>query len=169
LPTTYIHRDIRPTVYSIGRGTGILLDHRAVAVEHVSVSDAATVRDPEKNLVASGRAKLPTLASLHRELSDNPRSDWNEVNVSFDGAGPIVGFFSLDGVMSKLYATVLRLKAAEMLPVFAYNRERNDLFLFEPTRERVETLISQVPVPAVRARYVSLLEQLSTGQTERAC
>ncbi|KPJ85229.1 hypothetical protein AMJ57_03900 [Parcubacteria bacterium SG8_24] len=163
LSTSYVHVDIRPTVYAIGRGTGLILDSRLVRVDHVSVTDSATVTAPDDRLVASDERRVSGLKELHETLCCRPQDEWNEVNVSFEGPAPIIGLFSLDGVMSKIYATVLYLKAERLLPVFAYNRERNELFEFRPDAESVAHLISQVPVPELRERYSLLLDNLSSA------
>lgn len=160
LSTSYIHDDIRPTVYAIGRGTGLLMDWHSVNIDHVSFKDSATVTDPGGQLIAADEAKVSGLTELHRLSSGKNNEEWNEVNVSFEGPGPIVGIFSLDGVMSKIYATTLHLKSCRLLPVFAYNRERNTLIEFVPTRAVLSSLITHVPVKDLRKRYSLLLDQL---------
>ena len=160
LSTSYLHREIRATVYAIGRGTGILLDGSLSAIEHISVNDSATVTDAVGNLVASDRARVKTMAELHAALRRRPRDEWNEVNVSFKGPAPIVGFFALDGILSKIYGTALFLKADRRLPLFAYNRAMNRLAEFQPTAETLSALIDRVPAPVLRDRCRSLLEAL---------
>ncbi len=160
LSTSYIHDDIRPTVYAIGRGTGLLMDWHSVDIDHVSFKDSATVTDPNGKLVVADDAKVSGLTELHRLSSGKNSEEWNEVNVSFEGPGPIVGIFSLDGVMSKIYATTLHLKSCGLLPIFAYNRERNTLTEFVPTRAELSSLITHVPVKDLRKRYSLLLDQL---------
>lgn len=161
LSTSYLHREIRATVYAIGRGTGILLDGSRTAIEHVSVNDSATVTDAAGNLVASDHARVTTIAELHAALFRQPRDEWNEVNVSFEGPAAIVGFFALDGVLSKIYGTAVFLKAGRRLPLFTYNRALNRLAEFRPTAETLTALIDQVPAPVLRDRCRSLLEALA--------
>lgn len=160
LATSYFHAGFRPTVYSIGRGTGIILDPARVHVDHISVNDAATVLTPAKTLEASGHARLGSLEELRGILCAREESEWSEVNVSFEGKPPVLGFFSLDGVMSKLYATALHLRAAKRLPVFTYNRGLNALARYVPTRETLGPLIERVPVTHLRESYRRLLESL---------
>lgn len=160
LSTSYIHTDFRPTVYAIGRGTGIILDGEQIKVDHISMTDSDTVTDPVGKLVVSDHAKLGELSDLHEVLKARPSEEWNEVNVSFRGAGCIKGFFSLDGIMSKLYATALHLKSCGLLPVFTYNKERNELMEFMPTHDVIAGLIDQVPVPELRDRYGVLLDEM---------
>lgn len=160
LSTSFIHHDIQPTVYAIGRGTGILLDGDKVEVDHVSVTDSKTVTAPGQKLVVSDHAKLETVAELHAALKGNQKKEWNEVNVSFKGPEPIVGIFSLDGIMSKLYATVMHLKSEKLLPIFAYRRGENNLFEFTPTQENISATIEEIPVPFLRDRYRQLIEYL---------
>lgn len=160
LSTSYIHDDIRPTVYAIGRGTGLLLDWHSVTVDHVSYKDSATVTDPDGQLVVADGAKVAGLTELHRLASGKDNEEWNEVNVSFEGPAPIVGIFSLDGIMSKIYATTLHLKSCRLLPIFAYNRGHNTLTEFTPTKEVLADLIGHVPVKDLRTQYTMLLEDL---------
>lgn len=158
LSTSYIHDDIRPTVYAIGRGTGLLLDQDVVRIDHVSAKDSNTETAPGERLVACDDARVADIGTLHR-LSSRGRSDeWNEVNVSFEGPGPIIGIFSLDGTLSKIYATILYLKSDRLLPVFTYNRERNELAQFVPGRAALGALIDSVPVPSLQDRYRLLLK-----------
>ena len=156
LSTTYLQKDIRNSVYAIGRGTGILLDPSRVRIEHVSVNDCDSETDHFGRLEAQDDARLPDLAELHATLLRNPRDDWNEVNVSFEGPSPILGFFALDGAMSKLYATALWIKAGGLLPVFAYNRQSNRLSEFVPAPDVVRGLAEGVPAAQFRDRYLSL-------------
>jgi hypothetical protein len=160
LSTTYLHQEIRSTVYAIGRGTGLLLDAGKTLIEHISVNDSDTVTDGRGNLVASDHARVQTMGELHAILSKQPRDDWNEVNVSFEGPGPILGLFALDGVMSKLYGAALYLKAGRHLPLFTYNRQQNRLAEFLPTHEAVAQLIEELPNPALQGRYHHLLGML---------
>lgn len=160
LSTSYIHDDIRPTVYAIGRGTGLLLDWHSVNVDHVSYKDAVTVTDPDGQLVVADDAKVSGLTELHRVSKGKDNDEWNEVNVSFEGPASVVGIFSLDGIMSKIYATTLHLKSCRLLPVFAYNRGHNTLTEFVPTREVLSSLIAQVPVKDLQEQYSLLLDQL---------
>jgi len=160
LSTSFIHHDIQPTVYAIGRGTGILLDGGGVQVDHVSMTDSKTVTAPGQKLVVSDHAKLQSIAELHTALREKPKDEWNEVNVTFSGPTPVVGIFSLDGIMSKLCATVLHLKSEKRLPIFAYNREENRLFEFMPTKENISSIIKEIPVPFLRDRYHHLIDSL---------
>lgn len=160
LATSYFHAEFRPTVYSIGRGTGIIFDHSGVRIDHISVNDAGTVLAPDKTLEASGHAKLENLKELHDVLQEHPKNDWSEVNISFEGRPPVLGFFALDGVMSKLYATALYLRADKNLPVFTYNRGLNELARYIPTKEKVEPLIERVPSPHLQDSYRKLLARL---------
>jgi len=158
LSTSYIHDEIRPTVYAIGRGTGLLLDQDGVTIDHVSAKDSNTETAPGERLVACDDARLADIPALHRLSRGVSNDDWNEVNVTFEGPGPIVGIFSLDGVLSKIYAAILHLKSERLLPVFAYNRERNELAEFVPDRAALKELIAKVPVPSLQDRYRLLLE-----------
>lgn len=170
LSTTYLQKDIRNAVYAIGRGTGILLDSAAVRVEHVSVNDCDSETDHLGRLEAKDEERVSDLAELHAALLARPRDDWNEVNVSFDGTSPILGFFALDGAMSKLYATSLWIKSGGLLPIFTYNRQANLLAPFTPTPEAIESSAEQTNSPHLRAKYRSLaplLHSMSEG-TARA-
>jgi len=160
LSTTYLQKDIRTSVYAIGRGTGLLLDPSLARVEHVSVNDCDSETDHLGRLEARDEHRVDGIAELHAALLERPRDDWNEVNVSFEGPAPILGIFSLDGVMSKLYATALLIKSGGLLPVFTYNRETNLLSEFAPTAEKVEALAAQVSAPHLRERYRTLLPHL---------
>lgn len=160
LSTTLMQQDVRTTVYAIGRGTGIILDPARVRVEHVSAEDSRSEIDHFGRLEAEDRERVPDLAALRTTLRERPRDGWNEVNVSFEGPSPILGFFALDGVMSKLYASALWIKAAGLLPIFAYNRGLNRLVEFRPTLEVVEALAAEAPVPQLRERYRTLLPLL---------
>ena len=160
LSTSYLHRDITATVYAIGRGTGLLLDASKVKIEHISTTDSDTVTDAHGNLVVSNSAVVPTMDALHDALVKRPQGEWSEVNVSFEGPAPLVGFFALDGVMSKIYASALFVKAGRRLPIFVYNREANTLTEFTPTVETLTQLIEAVPAPALREHYRSLLPLL---------
>ena len=160
LSTSYIHTDIRPTVYAIGRGTGIILDGDCVQIDHVSKTDSDTVTAPGDRLVVKDHEKLAGIKELHEALLDKPSQEWNEVNVSFEGASCIKGIFSLDGVMSKLYATTLHMKSGGLLPVFTYNKGMNKLEHFVPTAEEIESLIEEVPVANLRNRYRLLLDEI---------
>lgn len=164
LSTTYLHLDIRTSVYAIGRGTGILLDPASVKIEHVSVNDSNSETDAHGGLEADDALKVSGLAELHAALLAHPRDDWNEVNASFAGPSPILGFFALDGAMSKLYATALWIKAGGLLPVFTYNRQANLLAPFVPTPEAVQACADQTTSPHLREKYRSLapLLELST-------
>lgn len=164
LSTTYLHRDFRTSVYAIGRGTGILLDPAQVRVEHVSVNDCDSETDHLGRLEAKDDERLTGLAELHAALMAQPRDDWNEVNASFEGPSPILGFFALDGAMSKLYATALWIKAGGLLPIYTYNRGQNLLAFYRPTSEAVLALVDQTTSPHLREKYRSLapLLELST-------
>lgn len=164
LSTTYLHKDIRTSVYAIGRGTGVLIDPTLVRVEHVSVNDSNSETDHLGRLQAEDAQRVSGIAELHAALLDHPRDDWNEVNVSFEGPAPVLGFFALDGVMSKLYATALWIKSGGLLPVFTYNRQANLLAEFHPTAALIEELSAQVPNQQLRDRYRSLLPLLSTSE-----
>lgn len=156
LSTTYLHKDIRTSVYAIGRGTGILLDPARVKIEHVSVNDANSETDHAGRLVAENDQQVSTLEELHAALAAHPRDDWNEINASFEGPSPILGFFALDGVMSKLYASALWIKADGLLPIFTYNREANLLAEFTPTPEAILSFAEQTTSPHLREKYRSL-------------
>lgn len=93
--------------------------------------------------------------------NDVARDDWNEVNASFEGPSPILGFFALDGAMSKLYATALWIKAGGLLPVFTYNRGANRLAEFTPTPDAVHALADQTTSPHLREKYRSLAPLLA--------
>ena len=160
LSTSYLHRDIRTTVYAIGRGTGLLIDPALTKIEHISVNDSDTVTDAQGNLVASNHAVVPTMRALHDELLIDPRNEWSEINVSFAGPSCVLGFFALDGVLSKLYATALSIKAQGLLPIFVYNRELNRLREFHPTYRTVVELIEEVPVPSLQSAFRDLLAHL---------
>ncbi|MEK7545812.1 MAG: hypothetical protein AAB554_01905 [Patescibacteria group bacterium] len=180
LSTTYLQKDIRNSVYAIGRGTGILLDPSLVRVEHVSVNDCDSETDHLGRLEARDEERVSDLAELHAALmkrvhatsfaNDVAGDDWNEVNASFDGPSPILGFFALDGAMSKLYATSLWIKSAGLLPIFTYNRQANLLAPFTPTPEAIESFAAQTTSPHLREKYRSLaplLHSMSEG-TARA-
>ncbi|HTK60045.1 MAG TPA: hypothetical protein VL283_02465 [Candidatus Baltobacteraceae bacterium] len=156
LSTTYLQKDIRNAVYAIGRGTGVLLDPALVRVEHVSVNDCDSETDHLGRLEARDEQRVVGLAELHAALLAHPRDDWNEVNASFEGPSPILGFFALDGAMSKLYATALWIKAGGLLPVFTYNRGRNLLAAFTPTPEAVREFAELTTSPHLREKYRSL-------------
>ena len=156
LSTTYLHKDIRTSVYAIGRGTGILIDPAAVRIEHVSANDSNSETDHLGRLEAQDDLRLSGLAELHAALAETPRDDWNEVNVSFEGPSPILGFFALDGAMSKLYAAALWIKADGLLPIFTYNRGENRLAEFRPTPEAIEACADQTTSPHLREKYRSL-------------
>jgi len=156
LSTTYLQKDIRNSVYAIGRGTGVLLDPALVRVEHVSVNDSNSETDHLGRLEAQDEHRVDGLAELHAALLAHPRDDWNEVNASFEGPSPILGFFALDGAMSKLYATALWIKAGGLLPVFTYNRSANLLAPFTPTPEAVHAFADQTTSPHLREKYRSL-------------
>jgi hypothetical protein len=156
LSTTYLQRGIRTSVYAIGRGTGLILDPARVRVEHVSVNDCMSETDHLGRLEAKDDLRVADVAALRAALLERPRDDWNEVNVSFEGPSPVLGFFALDGVMSKLYATALRIKSGGLLPVFAYNRQANRLAEFVPTPEGVRALADLAPGPHLRERFRSL-------------
>lgn len=160
LSTTLLQKDIRTSVYAIGRGTGLILDPARVRVEHVSVNDCMSETDHLGRLEAKDDLRVDGLAELHAALLERPRDDWNEVNVSFEGPSPVLGFFALDGVMSKLYAAALRIKSGGLLPVFAYNRQANRLAEFVPTPEAVRALADLAPDPHLRGRFRSLAEAL---------
>lgn len=160
LSTCYLHKKIRGTVYAIGRGTGILIDSAATKIEHVSVNDSNTVTDAQGKLVVSNHAVMPNMSALHDALLVDPKNEWSEVNVSFAGPDCIVGFFALDGVLSKLYATALYLKAGRLLPVFTYNRQLNRLAEYHPTFQSTAELIEEVPSPELQGHYRSLLGML---------
>lgn len=160
LATSYFHAEFRPTVYAIGRGTGIILDPSRLRVDHISVNDAATVVAPDKTLEASSHAKLSRLDELHRALMRAPKNEWSEVNVSFEGSPPALGIFALDGALSKLYATALYLRAGKLLPAFTYNRGRNELARYIPTKENTAPLVERVPVPHLRDALGKLIEHL---------
>ncbi len=161
LSTTYMHADIRTSVYAIGRGTGILLDPSSVDIEHVSVNDCKSETDHDGRLVAENEHQVSTIGELHAALLAHPRDDWNEINASFAGPSPILGFFALDGVLSKLYAASLWIKAGSLLPIYTYNREANRLAEFVPTPEVIEHLIAHVPNPRLQERYRTLLGLLT--------
>lgn len=156
LSTTYLQKEIRNAVYAIGRGTGILLDPALVRVEHVSVNDSNSETDHLGRLEAEDAERVPGIAELHAALLAHPRDDWNEVNVSFEGPAPILGFFALDGAMSKLYATALWIKSEGLLPIFAYNRQANRLARFVPSAETVLAFAEQTTSPHLREKYRSL-------------
>jgi hypothetical protein len=164
LSTTYLQRDIRNSVYAIGRGTGLLLDPSLVRVEHVSVNDCDSETDHLGRLEARDEHRVSGLAELHAALLAHPRDDWNEVNVSFEGPSPILGFFALDGAMSKLYAASLWIKSGGLLPTFTYNRQANLLAPFTPTPETIEELAAQTTSPHLREKYRSLAPLLA-GET----
>lgn len=156
LSTTYLHHEIRTSVYAIGRGTGILLDPAQVKIEHVSVNDSNSETDHLGRLEAENDLQVPGIPELHAALLARQRDDWNEVNASFEGPSPILGFFALDGAMSKLYATALWIKAGGLLPIYTYNRQ-NDLFSeFTPTPEAINALADQTTSPHLREKYRSL-------------
>lgn len=156
LSTTYLQKDIRNAVYAIGRGTGILLDPSLVRVEHVSVNDCDSETDHLGRLEARDEKRVASLAELHAALLEHPRDDWNEVNASFEGPAPILGFFALDGAMSKLYATALWIKSGGLLPIFTYNRGLNLLAPFAPTPEAVRDFAERTTSPHLREKYRSL-------------
>ena len=156
LSTTYLHQDIRTSVYAIGRGTGILIDPALVRIEHVSVNDANSETDHLGRLEAQDDERVSGIPELHAALMAHPRDDWNEVNASFDGPSPILGFFALDGAMSKLYATALWIKSGGLLPIFTYNRGQNLLAEFAPTPEAVEAFAEATTSPHLREKYRSL-------------
>ncbi|MFA5854605.1 MAG: hypothetical protein WC866_06045 [Patescibacteria group bacterium] len=156
LSTTYLHKDIRTSVYAIGRGTGILIDPAQVKIEHVSLNDSNSETDHDGRLVASDDKKVSTIEELHAALLAEKRDDWNEINASFEGASPILGFFALDGVMSKLYASALWIKAGGLLPVYTYNRGANLLAEFTPTPEAIRAFADQTTSPHLREKYRSL-------------
>lgn len=161
LSTTYLHADIRTSVYAIGRGTGILLDPSAVKIEHVSVNDSNSETKPDGKLEAEDTHRVSTLQELRAALLSHPRDDWNEINASFSGSAPILGFFALDGVLSKLYAAALWIKAGGLLPVYTYNRGAHRFSAFAPTPEILEDLIRQVPNPRLQERYRTLVGLLT--------
>lgn len=163
LSTSCLHRDVRATVYAIGRGTGLLLDAEALAVDHVSVKDSDTETDPHGELVVDDRARVSTLGELHAALLAGPSDGWNEVNVSFEGPGPILGLFALDGVLSKLYGAALSLKAGGRLPLFTYNRESNRLAPFQATPSSLGILAAQVSAPHLRERFQALAAALAAA------
>jgi len=165
LSTTYLHQDIRTSVYAIGRGTGILIDPKLVRVEHVSVNDCDSETDHLGRLEARDDERLAGLAELHAALLAHPRDDWNEVNASFEGPSPILGFFALDGAMSKLYATALWIKADGLLPIFIYNRQQNLLSAFTPTPDAVQAFADQTASPHLREKYRSLAPLLEKEKT----
>ncbi len=156
LSTTYLQKDIRTSVYAIGRGTGLILDPAQVRVEHVSVNDCRSETDHLGRLEAQDDLRVSDIAALHAALLERPRDDWNEVNASFEGPSPILGFFALDGVMSKLYAAALLIKSGGLLPVFTYNRGANLLAPFAPSPGDILALAEAAPNPHLRARYRSL-------------
>jgi hypothetical protein len=100
------------------------------------------------------------MKALHDELVLKPQSDWSEVNVSFAGPGAVIGLFALDGVLSKIYATALFLKAGSLLPLFTYNRQMNRFAEFHPTASNIAELIEEVPAPGLQSHYRSLLALL---------
>ena len=156
LSTTYLQKDIRNAVYAIGRGTGILLDPSLVRVEHVSVNDCDSETDHLGRLEARDEKRVEGLAELHAALLAHPRDDWNEVNASFEGPAPILGFFALDGAMSKLYATALWIKSGGLLPIFTYNRSLNLLAPFAPTPDAVHAFADKTTSHHLREKYRSL-------------
>jgi hypothetical protein len=156
LSTTYLHQDIRTSVYAIGRGTGILLDPSKVKIEHVSVNDSDSETDHLGRLEARDEGRVDGLAELHSALLAKQRADWNEVNASFEGPSPIIGFFALDGAMSKLYATALWIKAGGLLPIFTYNRGADLFAEFTPTPQIVMALAEMTTSPHLREKYRSL-------------
>jgi hypothetical protein len=156
LSTTYLHQDIRTSVYSIGRGTGILLDPSLVKIEHVSVNDCDSETDHLGRLEARDEGRVDGLTELHAAQLAKPCADWNEVNASFEGPSPILGFFALDGAMSKLYATALWIKAGGLLPIYTYNREADRFSEFSPTPEAVDAFADQTTSPHLREKYRSL-------------
>ena len=156
LSTTYLQKDIRNSVYAIGRGTGLLIDPSLVRVEHVSVNDSNSETDHLGRLEARDEERVDGLAELHAALLEHPRDDWNEVNASFEGPSPILGFFALDGAMSKLYATALWIKSGGLLSVYTYNRGANLLAPFTPTAEAVRIFADQTTSPHLRGKYRSL-------------
>ncbi len=166
LSASYLHRDIRTTVYAIGRGTGLLLDSTTPGIEHISVNDSNTVTDPRGNLVADNRARVESLDELREALlrdratsfaNDVARDEWNEVNVSFSGPAPILGFFALDGILSKLYGAMLYLKAGRLLPLFTYNRASMRFLEFRPSLESIAELIEDVPPRSLQNHFRNLL------------
>lgn len=165
LSTTYLHQDLRTSVYAIGRGTGILLDPRRVKIEHVSVNDCDSETDHLGRLEAREEGRVDGLTELHAALRAKPCADWNEVNASFEGPSPIIGFFALDGAMSKLYATALWIKAGGLLPIHTYNREADRFSEFTPTPEAVLVLADKTTSPHLREKYRSLAPLL---QKEKA-
>ena len=156
LSTTYLHKDIRTSVYAIGRGTGVLIDPTRVRIEHVSVNDSNSEIDHAGRLVANNDHEVSTLEELHVALLAHPRDDWNEINASFEGPSPILGFFALDGVMSKLYVSALWIKAGGLLPIYTYNRGANLLAEYVPTPEAILAFAEQTTSPHLREKYRSL-------------
>ena len=165
LSTTYLHKDIRTSVYAIGRGTGILIDPSRVKIEHVSVNDSKSETDHTGRLIAENDQQVSTIEELHAALTSQSRDDWNEINASFEGASPILGFFALDGVMSKLYASALWIKADGLLPIFTYNRGANLLAPFTPTPEAILSFAEQTTSPHLREKYRSLAPLLERTET----
>lgn len=160
LSTTYLQKNIRNSVYAIGRGTGLLIDPSLIRVEHVSVNDSNSETDHLGRLEARDEERVAGIAELHAALLAQPRDDWNEVNASFEGPSPVLGFFALDGAMSKLYATSLWIKSGGLLPIFTYNRQANLLAQFVPTPDAIETFAEQATSPHLREKYRSLAPML---------
>lgn len=160
LSTTYLQKDIRTSVYAIGRGTGLILDPALVRVEHVSVNDCMSETDHLGRLEARDEERVSDIDALRAALLERPRDDWNEVNASFEGPSPILGVFALDGVMSKLYAASLLIKSGGLLPVFTYNRGANLLAPFAPTPDDILSLADRTPNPHLQERYRSLASLL---------
>lgn len=165
LSTTYLQKDIRTSVYAIGRGTGLILDPTRVRVEHVSVSDCRSETDHLGRLEAQDDLRVTDIAALRAALLERPRDDWNEVNASFEGPSPVLGFFALDGAMSKLYAAALLIKSGGLLPVFTYNREANLLAPFAPAPDDILALADRTANPHLRERYRSLAPLLEKEKT----
>jgi hypothetical protein len=142
-----------------------LIDPALVKIEHVSLNDSNSVTDHDGRLVANDDKKVSTIEELHAALLAEKRDDWNEINASFEGASPILGFFALDGVMSKLYASALWIKADGLLPIFTYNRGANVLAPFTPTPAAILSFAEQTTSPHLREKYRSLAPLVERAET----